>query len=170
VTAGQYPLHQQIEADVAASPERLFALLDDHARLTRHMERPSLMTAGGVFRVETDAFLGRAAGSVIRMSGTVLGIGLSVEEVVTEYRRPFSKVWKTLGKPRLLVIGAYRMGFNISPRDDGSRLTVFIDYRWPEPGVTRLFGRLLGKAYARWCTRRMVKDAVRSFRITRVSS
>lgn len=163
MTTGPFTLHQQSEADVAATPEELFALLNDHARLARHMEKPSLMTAGGVFRVETDALNGRAVGSVIRMSGTVLGAVLSVEEAVTEYRPPISKAWETRGRPRLWVVGGYRMGFTISPRSNGSRLTVFIDYGVPERGVARLFGRLLGKSYARWCTRRMVEDAVSSF-------
>lgn len=124
------------------------------------------MTAGGVFRVETDGLKGSAVGSVIRMSGTVLGAALSVEEVVTEYRPPASKFWETAGQPRLWVVGGYRMGFALSPRSGGSRLTVFIDYRLPEGGVGRLFGRFLGGSYARWCTRRVLEDAVSSFGVT----
>ena len=161
----QYPLHHVSEEGVAAKPEVLFAFLDDHARLARHMEKPSLMTVGGAFHVETDDLHGRALGSVIRMSGSVLGVGMWVEEIVTEYSPPHSKTWETRGEPRLLVIGGYRMGFTISPRAGGSHLTVFIDYRLPERGIARLLGRLLGRSYARWCTRRMVQDAVSLFRV-----
>lgn len=165
----RFPLHHLSEATVAATPEVLFAFLDDHARLVRHMERPSLMTAGGMFRVETDVLHGRGVGAGIRMSGAVLGLELRVEEVVTEYLPPYSKTWETRSEPRLLVIGPYRMGFIIAPRDGGSLVKVFIDYRLPERGCARLFGRLLGKSYAEWCTRRMTKDAVASFRIATVS-
>lgn len=165
MSQAKYPQHHESEACVDATPEELFALLDDHARLARHMERPSLMTVGGVFRVETDALHGMAVGSVIRMSGTVLGIRILVEEVVQEYRPPHSKSWETCGEPRLLVVGGYRMGFTISPRGGESLLTVFIVYRLPERGVARLVGRLFGKSYARWCTQRMVQDAVSSFGI-----
>ena len=35
----------------------------------------------------------------------------------------------------------------------------FIDYRLPARGIGRLFGLLLGRAYAAWCTRRMAGDA-----------
>jgi hypothetical protein len=170
VTTEQFPLHHQSKVDVAASPDELFALLDDHERLARHMERPSLMTARGEFKVETDARHGRALGSVIRMSGIVLGIGLSAEEVVTGYLPPLSKTWETRGEPRLLVIGAYRMGFTISPRDGGSQLTVFIDYRLPHRGVPRVLGSILGGLYARWCTRRMVEDAVSAYRVEKVAT
>jgi hypothetical protein len=164
MTGGRFSLRHHSEADVAAQPEELFALLDDHARLASHMEKPTLMTMGSVFHIETDSLRGRTMGSVIRMSGTVLGARLSVEEVVTEYRPPLSKAWETSGEPRLLVVGAYRMGFDIAPRDGGSRLTVFIDYNLPAHGISRLLGRMFGQWYASWCTRRMTEDAVSSFR------
>lgn len=162
--------HHRSEAMVTATPEVLFTHLDDHARLVRHMEKPSLMTAGGVFRVETDQLQGKAVGSVIRMSGAVLGIDVWVEEVVTEYRPPFSKSWETRREPRLLVVGRYQMRFAISPQGASSLLTVVIDYRLPSRGVARLFGRLLGKSYASWCTRRMVNDALSAFKYAGASS
>jgi hypothetical protein len=51
------------------------------------------------------------------------------------------------------------MGFAISPLEQGSRLVVFIDYRLPARGIARGLGWLLGRAYAVWCTQRMVNDA-----------
>lgn len=154
-----FPLHHSTEVDVPLSPEVLFAALDDHARLASHMEKPSLMTAGASMRVTTDALHGRAVGSVISLSGQVLGLKLALEEVVTEREPPVRKAWQTRGQPRLLVIGGYRMGFSITPRPRGSHLEVFIDYRLPERGFARLLGRLFGRAYAGWCTRRMALDA-----------
>lgn len=68
--------------------------------------------------------------------------------------------------PRLLVVGAYRMGFDIESRPGGSRLRVFIDYALPER--MRWLGWLLGAYYARWCTRQMVDDAERQFAAARV--
>jgi hypothetical protein len=54
------------------------------------------------------------------------------------------------------------MGFTISPRQGGSHLVVFIDYDLPERGFARWLGKLFGKAYAGWCTRRMAADAARA--------
>ena len=51
------------------------------------------------------------------------------------------------------------MGYDIAPQSGGSQFRVFIDYALPEVGPARLFGRMLGGIYARWCTRRMVNDA-----------
>ena len=161
MTAGDhYPRHHRSEVYVDADANSLFALLDDHRRLAGHMERPSLMMAGATMRVETDALKGQAVGSLIRVTGRVLGVTLLVEELVTERVPPLRKTWETRGEPRLLVIGSYRMGFTISPENDRSRLVVFIDYQLPRRGFAHLLVLLFGRAYAAWCTRRMATDAV----------
>ena len=58
------------------------------------------------------------------------------------------------------MIGAYRMGFTISPQGDHSRLVVFIDYQLPPRGFAHGIALFFGRAYAAWCTRRMSTDAV----------
>ena len=73
------------------------------------------------------------------------------------------KIWETRGEPRLLVIGAYRMGFTIAAQRARSRLVVFIDYQLPPRGFARGLALLFGRTYAAWCTRRMATDAVAAF-------
>lgn len=117
--------------------------------------------AWGRMNVLTDEGGGRRVGSHIRLEGRVLGIPLGLEEVVTK-RGPDGKRWKTLGTPRLLVIGPYEMGFVLStagPESLATGLTVQIDYDLPRHGPSWLFGAIFGHWYARWCTRRMVNDA-----------
>ena len=112
---------------------------------------------------ELDAGRGQKVGSRIRLSGRVFGVELSVEEIVVEREPPRRKVWATTGVPRLLVIGQYRMGFELSPQGNGSMLRVFIEYALPERAPARWLGRLFGRYYARWCTQQMVDDAVEHF-------
>lgn len=156
----RYPFHHRSEVDVDADAHSLFAHLDDPRRLAAHMEKSSLMMAGATMRIEMDALHGQAVGSLIRVAGSVLGLKLVVEEVVTERVPPLRKIWETRGAPRLLVIGSYRMGFTISPQEDRSRLVVFIDYQLPARGFAHGLGLLFGRAYAAWCTRRMATDSV----------
>ena len=73
----------------------------------------------------------------------------------------------TRGEPRLLVIGAYRMGFTIAAQGERSRLVVFIDYQRPARGFARGLALLFGRTYAAWCTRRMATDAVTAFESVR---
>jgi len=88
---------------------------------------------------------------------------LAAEERVTEHTPPHRKVWETTGSPKLLVIGHYRMGFEVTPEGQASRLRVFINYALPERVPARWLGRLFGRYYARWCTRQMVDDALTYF-------
>jgi hypothetical protein len=150
-------------AEVAATAEALFDCLDDQARLGAHMEKPSAMMLGGRMTYQFDEAQGRAAGAVIRMRGNILWLKLSVEEVVVERTRPLRKTWETRGRPALLVIGAYRMGFEIEPSGPRQRLRVFIYYDHPASIVGGMLARLFAGAYARWCVTRMTDEARRRF-------
>jgi hypothetical protein len=88
------------------------------------MRQSSWMMAGSRLAIELDASEGRTVGGRIRLSGRVLGIPLAVEEIVTERHSPLRKVWETTGTPRLLVIGQYRMGYEITPQGNASLLRV----------------------------------------------
>jgi hypothetical protein len=148
--------------DVNSSPQQLFAELDDQERLSAHMMASSAMMAGNRMRFESDEGHGQAVGARIRMTGEILGFHLELEEIVTERVPPERKVWETIGQPRLLVIGDYRMGFQIGHHVMGSRLTVFIDYNEPSQPWTWL-GKILGPMYARWCTVNMARGAAKRF-------
>ena len=158
-----FQLHREALAEIAAEPTAIFAVLDDHRRLSAHMEKPSLMMAGATMTTELDSLRGQAVGSVIRMKGRILGMSLQVEEVVIHHEPPVRKTWETRGQPRLLVIGRYQMGFELSPAATGTHLRVWIDYSLPSGLVGRWLGQRLGRVYADWCVTRMVRDAVKFF-------
>jgi hypothetical protein len=154
--------HAEARVVVDSAPPALFAHLDEGRRLGGHMERPSAMMLGGSMRYAFDAAQGQAVGSVISMTGNVLWLHLALDEIVTE-RAATRKVWETRGDPRLLIVGAYRMGFEISPKGERSDLRVFIDFDPPQRGVSRILGLLFGGLYARWCVESMARDAARHF-------
>lgn len=158
-----YQRHFECQTEIAAAPPELFAHLDSHDRLAGHMSKSSWMMLGSRMDVRLDEGRGLRLGSVIRLDGAVLGLKLHVEESVAEHKPPARKAWETIGTPELLVVGAYRMGFDITPAAAGSRLRVFIDYDLPKEGLGLVLGWLLGGFYARWCTRRMLGDAKAHF-------
>ena len=114
--------------------------------------------------IQVDEGRGQQIGSKIRLAGTVCGLRLSVEEIVTERAVPYRKAWKTIGHPRLLIIGHYQMGFALARDSAGSMLRVFINYALPERGWGRWLGIIFANYYARWCTDKMLNDTVRDFR------
>ena len=110
-----------------------------------------------------DAARGQAVGSHVRMKGRMMGIELLLEEVVTEREPPRHKAWETIGSPRLLVIGGYRLGFDITDGNKTSRLRVCIDYDLPAALTSRWLGYFFGKMYAKWCVQQMVNGACEHF-------
>lgn len=149
---------------VRAQQQSLFDHLDDQVRLGEHMAKPSMMMLGGRMSYAFDEAKGRTTGSVIRMSGSSLGFALEVEEVVTERVPPSRKSWETRGRPLLLVIADYRMGFEItSVAPESCQLRVFIEYNQADTMLGRVYGPLLAPLYARWCINRMADDAMDHF-------
>jgi hypothetical protein len=151
--------HYEEVRPIPASAADVFALIDDHTRLSAHMSKSSWMMGGGKMDIAVDEGGGRRVGSHIKLSGTAFGIHVALDEVVTAHEPPRRKAWETVGEPRLLIIGAYKMAVAITPQSSGSTLQVSIDY---EPLRTFL-GVVFGDAYAKWCVRRMLNDAAAHF-------
>ena len=164
-----FPLHHESSARVAAPIDQVFAYLDDPQALAAHMGESSMMMMGSRMSIDVDADGGRVVGSKIRMHGRMMGIPLSLEEVITKRLVPSKKVWETIGTPNLVVIAHYRMGFELTPSGDTTLVRVFIDYRFPTTAPGSWLGRLLGGVYARWCTKQMAGDAARQFDSTRMT-
>ena len=158
-----FPFHDESTALARAPADRVFAYLDDPKALAAHMGESSIMMLGSRMSIDIDAGGGCAIGSKIRMHGNMMGIPLSLEEVITERHAPYKKVWETIGTPNLKVMAHYRMGFELTPKVDSSLVRVFIDYRLPANAPGSWLGRLLGGVYARWCTKKMAGDAARHF-------
>ena len=133
------------------------------------MGESSMMMAGSRMSINVDADGGRVVGSKIRMQGRMMGIPLSLEEVITERRVPSRKAWQTIGTPNLVIMAHYRMGFELTPRGDASMVRVFIDYSLPTTAPRSWLGHLLGGVYARWCTKQMADDAASHFDSTRIT-
>ena len=155
--------HYEDSADIAATDASVFAFIDDHAQFSSHMSESSWMMGGSQMSTRIDEGKGQAVGSHIVMSGRVLGLHLELDEVVTVHRPPTEKVWETVGKPRLLVIGQYRMRVTVQPTTNGSHLTVAIDYGLPDGVFTYWLGRLFGAMYAKWCVKQMLDGVVTHF-------
>ncbi len=158
-----FPFHDESTALSHAPVALVFAYLDDPKALAAHMGESSMMMLGSRMSIDVDANGGRVIGSKIRMCGSMMGIPLSLEEVITERQAPYRKVWETVGTPNLKVMAHYRMGFELSPKVDSSLVRVFIDYSLPTKAPGSWLGRLLGGIYAHWCTKQMADDAAMHF-------
>lgn len=158
------PKHYEETVLVSASPADIFAYADDHTRFSSHMNQSSWMMGGGRMKTKVDEGRGQIVGSHITMSGKVFGINLFLDEVVTQHEPPNRKVWETVGSPKLLVIGSYQLGFELTSLRSGTNFKVFIDYELPKSLSTRWVGYLFGSMYAKWCVRRMIQGVQEQFK------
>ena len=154
--------HYEKTALIPAPAEELFAYIDDHARFSSHMNKSSWMMGGGRMEVLVDDGKGQKVDSHIRLSGTAFGIKLFLDEVVTRHEPPSIKTWETVGDLRLLVVGHYGMGIEITPQGSDSLMRVYIDYDLPTTNVW--LGRLFGGMYAKWCVAQMIGGAQNQFK------
>lgn len=154
---------QSVSISIPASQHAVFSFIDNHENFSSHMNQRSWMMGGGRMVTELDDGRGQVVGSHIRMSGRVFGINLALDEIITSRTPDSEKSWETVGSPRLLVIGWYRMGFQVRPEPDGCGVTVFIDYTLPESWFGRMLGLLFADWYADWCVTQMADGAAKHF-------
>jgi uncharacterized membrane protein len=157
-----YPFHYESRAVLSTPLEDAFDYLDDFRKLSSHMESSSGMMLGSKMEISTDGAGGRAVGSHVAMRGRVCGISLTLEEVVVRREPPRRKMWETVAAD-LLVIGDYRLGFELEPTGHTCAVRVFIDYNLPSGTLTRWLGIVFARSHARWCTQKMAEDAARHF-------
>jgi hypothetical protein len=84
----RFPLHEQTSVHVNAEPATLFDHLDDPRRVSGHMEKPTWRTLGSAMRYSVDQHEGRSVGSVITLTGQIVGTPLYLEEVVSHCASP----------------------------------------------------------------------------------
>src|SRR2546430_14406764 len=129
-TARPFAFHHETTAALNAPLDDAFTYLDDFRKLSSHMERSSGMMLGSKMEISTDRDGGRAVGSRVAMRGKVLGIPLGLEQVVMQREPPTRKAGGTMSA-NLLVIGNYRLGFELEPTGPTCTVRVVIEYDPP---------------------------------------
>jgi hypothetical protein len=142
---------------IEAPAETVFAYGDDIRDVGWQMtERSSMAMMGSRLKLEILSEQPSGLGATYRYCGTMMGLSLDFSESVTRYVPNREKVWRTIGKPRLVIISSYEMRLAVAPRSaSSSRLTISIAYELPvrrcggcSGGCSR--GRTAAGACARW--------------------
>lgn len=145
--------------EINAPADVVFRHVDDIRNTGMHMTESSMPMMGGALALEVLSPNPLGLGATYRMHGKVMGMTIDFTETVTEWVPNRKRVWKTIGEPKLIIMGGYEMSFLVEPVGGGSRLTFGISYDLPESFFGRILGWLLGNWYGRWCLRNMCRDA-----------
>jgi hypothetical protein len=102
--------------EIRAPAEAVFAYVDDIRNLGWHMTgRSSMAMLGSRLQLEVLSDQPTGLGATYRYSGTMMGFPIDFSESVTKYLPPREKIWRTIGRPRLLIIASYEMRVAVEP-------------------------------------------------------
>ncbi len=148
--------------EINASPERVFRYLDNMQSVGEHMMKSSMPLMGGKLKLERLSSNPTGVSATYRYRGRVLFLPIDFSETVIEWVETKRKIWKTIGTPKLIILGNYEMGFELEQTQEGTKAHLWIDYEIPRPWFGRILGMLLADWYSRWCLRMMGSGAKNS--------
>lgn len=112
---------------IDASPDRVFAYVDDPSKLVEWLP--------GV--VEVRDVIGSGAGQQQEWTYKMAGVKLRGQTVVVEYVPKTSSVHQTVG----MIHSTF--AYSVEPHDEGTRLTLDVEYAVPIPVLGKLAERLV---------------------------
>ena len=100
-------------------------------------------------------------GATYRWRGSVMGMTIDIKETVTKWIAGREKTWRTVEKPKMIVMSGYVMHLLLTPTQKGTNVMFEIEYSIPKTPWGWIVGMLLAKKYVRWCLQRACEDAKR---------
>lgn len=143
---------------IHATPEQVFARMDDFSKTGMHMSESSMMMMGSKLTLEQISPNATGFGAKYRWYGKMMGMTIDFSESVTKWEPPKMKEWETFGDARIIIMRWYRMGFEIIPSENGTMVKLSISYLPPKAWYYRLLSFLFGRWYCNWCLNNMLND------------
>ena len=145
--------------EIRATPEEVFAYLDDIKNVGMHMASSSMAMLGGKMSLQVISKNKTGRGATYRLRGGVLWMPIDITETVTKWAEGREKEWETVDNPKIIVMSWYRMHFVLKPAQRGTHVDFEIEYGLPTSFFGKMLGKLLARKYADWCLRRATEDA-----------
>ncbi len=148
---------------IQAPPEKVFAQMDDFSKTGMHMSESSMMMMGSKLTLEQLSPNAVGLNAKYRWYGKMMGMNMDFTQVVTKWMPPKLKEWETIGDAQIIIMRWYRMGFEITPSENGTMVTISIAYEPPKGWFYRLLSFLFGGIYCNWCLNNMLNDTKKAF-------
>jgi len=146
------------ELSIQAPPEKVFAFMDDLSKTGMHMSQSSMMMMGSKLTLEQLEGPSKGVGATFHWSGKVMGMPIDITETVTKWIENKEKVWETIGSPKIIILGWYRMILKIESVKKGTLTSLEIEYTKPNGWFYKIMSFLFSGWYSRWCLNNMLND------------
>ena len=150
---------EQYKVEIFAPPDKVFAYMDDINNVGWHMSGEGAMPMMGS-RLQLEVIDdSEGIGATYRWKGSVMGMAIDIKEIVTNWTAGREKTWRTIEKPKMIVMSDYTMHLLLTPIERGTDVLFEIDYSLPKTPWGWMIGKLLARKYAKWCLQRACNDA-----------
>lgn len=146
--------------EINATPDSVFAFMDDIRNTGRHMTENSNAMMGSKLGIQWLSEQKVGLGTKYRWTGKVVGMKMDFTVEVSKWIEGKEKVWGTIGDAKMIVIDWFEMYLVTTPNDKGTTDAKLGIYYTKHKG---LWGFLLGKWYSKWCVKIMLKDTRKHF-------
>ena len=143
---------------IHATPEKVFAQMDDFSKTGMHMSESSMMMMGSKLNLEQLSPNATGVGASYRWYGKMMGMIMDFSEKVTTWQPPKLKEWETTGEAKIIIMSWYRMWYEITPAENGTIAKLSISYLSPRQWYFKLLSFLFANWYCNWCLNNMLND------------
>lgn len=143
---------------INAPLEIVFARMDDLSKTGMHMSNSSMMMMGSKLMLEQLPGPSQGLGASFHWSGSVMGMPIDITETVTKWVVNKEKIWETIGTPKIIILGWYRMILKTEAVKEGTEASLQIDYTKPRGAFRIILYYLLSHWYCNWCLNNMLND------------
>ena len=150
-------LFKQIE--IKATPDKVFEYMDNLGNTGMHMMESSAMMMGSKLQLEQLSENTTGLDSKFRWYGKMMGLKLDFTVVVTKWIKSKEKVWETVGKAKIIILGWYQMRLLLTPKGEGTLAELSISYTYPENLFGKILAFFLSRWYGNWCLKNMLNDS-----------
>jgi hypothetical protein len=143
---------------INATPDKVFAMIDDLSVTGMHMTKSSAMMMGSKLNLEYLTTNHTGPGSKYRWTGTIMGMNMDFTVKVTKWIKGVEKVWETIGEAKMIIYSWYRMNLLVSKQGNRSLVELSITYTKPKSWFAKIISFLVADWYCRWCLNNMLTD------------
>lgn len=146
-----------------ASPEQVFAYMDEIGNTGAHMEKRSMAMMGSKLKLIKLSENATGLNSKYLWKGKTMGFKMDFTVLTTKWEKDKEKTWETIGKAKMIILDWYQMRLVITEDGENTKADLSIKYTKPRKFFFRSVGFFLAKPYAKWCLKNMLNDTKKHF-------
>lgn len=140
-------------------PEKAFAYMDNIGNTGMHMTKSSMPMMGSKLELKQLSENATGLNSKFRWFGKMMGFTMDFTVVVTKWIKDKEKVWETIGEPKMIILGWYKMHLVLSPEGKNTKAELSLAYTKPTGLFFKFIAFFLAPFYANWCLNNMLQDS-----------